>query len=58
MRAVCITDLDFADDIALISEQVKQVQTLLNRVESAEAAIGLIANPKKTKVITFNCPSE
>ena len=45
----CITDLDVADDIALISEHVKQAQKLLNRVESAAAAIGLIANPKKPK---------
>ena len=55
---VCISDLDFADDIALISEQAKQAQTLLGRVETAAAAIGLMANPKKTKVMTFNCPSK
>ena len=58
IRPVCISDLDFADDIALISEQVKQAQTLLDRVETAAAAIGLMANPKKTKVMTFNCPSK
>ena len=58
IRPVCISDLDFADDIALISEQVKQAQTLLDRVETAAAAIGLMANPKKTKMMTFNCPSK
>ena len=54
----CITDLDFADDIALISEQVQQAQTMLERVESAAATIGLLANPKKTKVMAFNCPNQ
>ena len=58
IKPVCISDLDFADDIALISEQVKQAQALLDRVETAAAAIGLMANPKKTKVMTFNCPSK
>ena len=54
----CITDIDFADDIALISEQVQQAQTMLERVESAAATIGLLANPKKTKVMAFNCPNQ
>ena len=54
----CITDLDFADDIMLISEQIKQAQTLLDRVESETADFGLMANPKKIKVMTFNCPKK
>ena len=29
---------------------------MLDGVEAA--AIGLMANPKKTKVMTFNCPSK
>ena len=48
IRYVCISYLDFADDIALIREQVKKAQTLLDRIETAAAAIGLAANPKKT----------
>ena len=51
---ICITDLDFADDIALISETISQAQTLLSRVEAEAAGVGLMANPKKTKVIIFN----
>ena len=31
---------------------------MLDRVETAAAAIGLMANPKKTKVMTLNYPSE
>ena len=55
---VCITDLAFADDIALIIEQVRQAQTLLDKVETAAVAIGLMANPNETKVMNFNCPSK
>ena len=31
--AVMLTDLDYADDIALISKQLEQAQELLSRVE-------------------------
>ena len=58
IRPVCISNLDFADNIALISEQAKEAQTLLDRVEAAAAAIGLMANPTKHKVMTFNWPSK
>ena len=51
---ICITDLDFADDIALISEQIEQAQNMLNRVEASAANVGLLANAKKTKVMAFN----
>ena len=51
---VCLTDLDFADDIALIRDEISQAQILLNRVESEAAGMGLMANPKKTKVIIFD----
>ena len=47
---VCVTDLDFADDIALVSEQVEQAQELLKRVEEEAAGVGLRAYAKKTKV--------
>ena len=50
----CLTDLDFADDIALISEQLDQAQQVLERVENEAAGVGLMANAKKTKVMAFN----
>ena len=43
-----LTDLDYADDIALISRQVEQAQELLSRVEEKCA--------KKTQVIAYNQP--
>ena len=49
-----VTDLDFADDIALISEEIQQAQSLLKRVEEACSEVGLRMNAKKTKVLQFN----
>ena len=48
---ICLTDLDFADDIALVSEEIDQAQEMLEKVESEAAGVGLLANAKKTKVM-------
>ena len=48
---VTITDLDFADDIALISEEIAEAQEMLNRVEMETLRIGLHLNEKKTKMM-------
>ena len=52
--AVALADLDYADDICLVSDRVEQAQELLNRVEVECAKVGLRLNIKKTKVITYN----
>ena len=49
-----ITDVDFADDIALISEDMDKANEFLLRVESAAASVGLHINEGKTKVMTLN----
>ena len=48
------TDLDFADDIALISDTEVQAQKLLERVEDAALRVGLHMNAKKTKCMVYN----
>ena len=48
------TDLDFADDIALSSEEIHQAQELLHRVETSVAKVGLKINAKKTKFMSIN----
>ena len=53
-HAQVITDLDFADDIALLSSEIEEAQELLNRVERECAVVGLGINAKKTKYITQN----
>ena len=52
--AKILTDLDFADDIALISHTVEQACKLLTEVEKHCARIGLGLNAKKTKVMAEN----
>ncbi len=49
-----ITDLDFADDIALLSEQIQQAQNLLSSVENQCGKVGLRINAKKTKCMIYN----
>ncbi|MEE8288342.1 MAG: reverse transcriptase domain-containing protein [Nitrosomonadaceae bacterium] len=54
VKPIMVTDCDFADDIALLSEEIDQAQELLNRVEVEAGKIGLKINPDKTKFITYN----
>ncbi len=49
-----VTDLDFADDIALVSDTASKAQELLDRVETAAMRVGLHMNAKKTKCMIFN----
>ena len=49
-----ITDLDFADDIALLSDTATQAQELLRNVENAALCVGLHMNAKKTQFMTYN----
>ena len=51
---VVVTDLDFADDIALLCEEIRQAQELLNRVEVEAAKVGLHVNAKKTEAMPYN----
>ena len=51
---VTITDTDFTDDIALISELMSQAQELLSRVEVEAAKVGLHCNAKKTEAMLYN----
>ena len=53
---VVLTDLDFADDIVLLSEEIWQAQELLKRVETESLSIGLKANANKTKCQVCNQP--
>ena len=56
--AKAITDLDFADDIVLLSNNIDQAKRLLNRVEQECKKIGLRMNAKKTKSMFFNAAIE
>ena len=54
VTARTITDLDFADDIALISDLVEEAQELLLSVEKECSKVGLQINADKTKYMSYN----
>ena len=49
-----ITDIDYADDLALLSNSMKDAEKLLHYVEDAASVIGLHINAKKTKCLRLN----
>ncbi|KXJ18978.1 hypothetical protein AC249_AIPGENE19925 [Exaiptasia diaphana] len=51
---VVLADLDFADDIALLSDAIIQAQELLLRVETEYSKVGLGLNDPKTKYLAYN----
>ena len=54
--AKTLTDLDYADDIAALSDCMKDAQELLCQLETAAAEVGLHINSKKTQCINYNQP--
>ena len=46
-----LTDTDFADDIALISQSLEHVQDLLQSLEQASNGVGLYLNETKTECL-------
>ena len=49
-----LTYLIYADDIALVSKEVKQAQAMLTNIEKEVAKNGLHINARKIKIISFN----
>ena len=49
-----LSDLDYADDIALFADTIQEAELLLHKVESASKSTGLFLNPSKTKYIHIN----
>ncbi|XP_014782642.1 uncharacterized protein LOC106878063 [Octopus bimaculoides] len=56
--SVIIIALNFADDIALISNEISQAQQLLSRVKTSAAKIELQTNVRKTEYMPFNQSSD
>ena len=54
IRKQFITDLGFADDLALLSDTVEQAQELIPALEQHAAKVGLKINVTKTQYMTFN----
>ena len=49
-----ITDIDYADDLTITSDNLQNATKLLHSIEEAAQETGLYINPKKTKFITYN----
>ena len=54
--ATTITDADYADDLALMTNTITEAKTLLHSLEKAAGDTGLFVNAKKTEYICFNQP--
>ena len=55
-----LTDLDYAEDIALTAMLLQDAQDLLSSLEDASAKVGLFLNAKKTEYMSINgneCPA-
>ena len=52
--SINVTDLCFADDIALLVDELQQAQELLQLVENEAAKVGLHVNGPKTELMSFN----
>ena len=50
-----LSDLDFADDIALLESSMPRAQSQLTKTADAAADLGLIISAPKTEYMTINC---
>ena len=56
MTAPVLTDLDFADDICLLSREMEQAQQLLRLVKTECKNVGLELNNRNSEVMAINIP--
>ena len=49
-----LSDLDYADDMTLFVDKIKEAELLLHKVESASRSCGLFLRPSKTKYMIIN----
>ena len=54
VEPITVTYIDIADDIAIVSEGIKEAQEMLTRVEKSEKRLGLSINTGKTKYTSYN----
>ena len=54
--ALCLCDLDFADDLVLLSNEIDQAKKLVQAIEKESGRVSLKLDTKKTKAMFFNTP--
>jgi hypothetical protein len=53
-----LAEVEFADDVALVTDTIEGAQLFLERLETAANSVGLAMNNSKTKFMTINTPEE
>ena len=48
--AITVTDLDFVDKVALLTEEIEQSQEMINRLKLEAASVDLFYNANKTEI--------
>ena len=56
--AIHITDIDYADDIAVTIDTIKDAEKMLHQIEEAAEYIGLKINSDKTEYMSLNAKSD
>ena len=56
--AIHITDIDYADDIAVTADTIKDAEKMLHQIEEAAEDIGLKINSDKTEYMSLNSKSD
>ena len=51
---IIVTDMDFADDIALVYDGIKEAEEIIRIIELSAKCIGLRMNTGKTKYMSYN----
>ena len=53
-----VTDADFADDLALLTDTLEDAQRMLTSLEQAARTVGLAMNESKTKYLSINLTAD
>ena len=53
-RSPAETDVDYADDLALLADTIEHATTLLQKLEKEAKEVGLLINARKTEFISYN----
>ena len=51
---IVVTDLDFADDLAILTDEIEKAQEILSRLEREAGQVGLHCNATKTELQAYN----
>jgi hypothetical protein len=53
-----LEDVDYADDLGLVTENVRQAQERMTRLARKAKGVGLKVSGKKTQIMRMNCEDD